>query len=656
MPGPSHGRGALSTADTILKKASALVPRLEELERRSPRWFRVRVALLILTNYSVILGIVSIFIGVGLIAIYNFWEYGPTVPTGFGWGAIVGAWILIDALWVTLPDPTGLVLPKEAAPKLYALMEGVRSEAGAPPVRAIRLQNVCNAAIFSTYRYALFGPTTTELIIGFPLLLILSPEELRLILRHEFDHTRRGQGHFMIWAFRVFQSWSQYPLQERDLQPGARVIVHYFALWFLPRLRAYSAVLSRAQEIAADRYAAGEAQAQAKAHVLVKLALAEWFLTLHFWPGVWAGASTKPEPPGDAMERMREELIELPRGVQDALMEIPFNEEQRDDPLSSHPPPRDRLAALGVAATLEFWQPALPEGGLAPSPSAAEEYLGSSKEEWSRKISAQWKRDQAFNWDRQFAHFERYRDSQRDLDEKGKPRPLTPEELWNRSEAAFALSGAKAAEPDLRAVLQLEPDHAKANYQLGSILLSRDDRSGVALVEKAMALDPSRREIGPFLIAGFMERQGRKSESEEYLKAKSEERAQELTIARARRQVLLDDKFSPHGLEPERVKAIAEGLARLSEVTHAFLVQKELPIVKDKPFYVLAVSLEPMKSQSGLNEALAVHARLERLADLPSERNIILMDSSQSSLERMFRSIPESEVFNRTRVPKGGAA
>jgi predicted Zn-dependent protease len=63
------------------------------------------------------------------------------------------------------------------------------------------------------------------------------------------------------------------------------------------------------------------------------------------------------------------------------------------------------------------------------------------------------------------------------------------------------------ARPELEAELQLNPDHAQANYELGDIAVKQGEvERGVPLLKKALALDPSlveaHRSLGRAFLSG----------------------------------------------------------------------------------------------------------------------------------------------------------
>ena len=122
-----------------------------------------------------------------------------------------------------------------------------------------------------------------------------------------------------------------------------------FFRWYAPYFDAYSHVLARRQEYAADAVAAQVAGAEAMASALVRIELASDWLHGEFWPEVERSARVQSYPPMEVQERLAERLQRsLP-----AHARIPARLLGREPgPDDTHPTLEKRLAALRIDKSL----------------------------------------------------------------------------------------------------------------------------------------------------------------------------------------------------------------------------------------------------------------------------------------------------------------
>ncbi|MFG2075543.1 M48 family metallopeptidase [Nonomuraea maritima] len=109
-------------------------------------------------------------------------------------GGILFGLIALDLAWLTRPRtatfPASAVrLTRSDAPHLYALVDRIGAELGAPRTDLIAISGEVDAS-FSAY-----GRRRTHLLeIGYPLWLILAPQERVALLAHELAHSRNGDA------------------------------------------------------------------------------------------------------------------------------------------------------------------------------------------------------------------------------------------------------------------------------------------------------------------------------------------------------------------------------------------------------------------------------------------------------------------------------
>ncbi|NUW38253.1 M48 family metalloprotease [Nonomuraea sp. SMC257] len=102
--------------------------------------------------------------------------------------------VALDFAWLLRPRPapfpaSAVPLPRSDAPHLYALVDRIGAELGAPRTDLIVISGAVNAS-FRTY-----GWRRSRMVeIGYPLWLILGPQERVALLAHEMAHSRNGDA------------------------------------------------------------------------------------------------------------------------------------------------------------------------------------------------------------------------------------------------------------------------------------------------------------------------------------------------------------------------------------------------------------------------------------------------------------------------------
>lgn len=109
-------------------------------------------------------------------------------------GGVLSGLIVLDLAWLLRPRPapfpgSSVPLTRAEAPHLFALVDRIGAELGAPRTDLIAVSGAVNAS------FGTFGWRRRRLLeIGYPLWLILSPQERVALLAHEMAHSRNGDA------------------------------------------------------------------------------------------------------------------------------------------------------------------------------------------------------------------------------------------------------------------------------------------------------------------------------------------------------------------------------------------------------------------------------------------------------------------------------
>jgi len=626
------------------EKLAARIRALESFAANKPRLYRFRVALLALLGYAylvfIVLVLLAIVIAVGLTVSFNF------IVIKILWIPLVLAGIVLRSLWITIPKPDGQELQRSDAPALFELMDEISEKLRGPKVDHVLVSDEFNASVVQIPRFGMFGWLQNYLVVGLPLLRALGPMEFRAVLAHEFGHVSGKHGRFAGWIYRVRRTWVQILTTVHQQRSYASFLFEPFLKSYAPFLNRYSFVLARAQEREADRYAVELAGKDVAALALTRLMTKQRIVTENFWPAFFRGAQEQSLAPRDPFTQMLsgvEQAIGYGKAQQwffEALR-VPTGYD------NTHPALSDRLAAIGFEKESRELQ-ALVDAVVkadAQNESAAARYLRELPEDFLPRINRLWRERIVPTWNDRHNEIKIAAARRAELDEQAKTRPLTIEEQWLRAKAIAESSDDPAAVSTLKGLLAECPEHAGANYALGTILLDEGNAAGVAYLEKVaqpgmeVAVEACQR------ISGFYLEQGEREKAEEFRKQAEQHYN---NLVHLRKQALTfsaRDRFAPHDLDETRVKELREQLKHVRGLAAAYLVRKLIdgptPVI-----YVLAVNTAfTWRNGQSRQDINSLFNELSAKIDIPSPSVFISLDGEHAHLLNHFCRIAGAELF-----------
>jgi Zn-dependent protease with chaperone function len=249
-----------------------------------------------------------------------------------GWGGVLETLGGVHVVTETRdPDADlGPVLARSDAPLLFAAVDDVARRLGVKPPGQVRLTYLPCCGVVAWER-------SRALILGLPLLRVLTMAELRAILAHELAHLARGDATRAARSVRFVEGLRQALDQAEGREHGPLGALARTCFRWSSRL---IGPLARGQESRADRSAAAIAGGSAAASALVKVALVQPLfreVLEHYDP-------TDPEAP-NLYAFFRAFWYRLPADVHTAMrLNVLANGAGTHDP--AHPPLPDRLALL----------------------------------------------------------------------------------------------------------------------------------------------------------------------------------------------------------------------------------------------------------------------------------------------------------------------
>jgi len=304
-------------------------------------WLALRVVLAV--GLTVVYYAFSIALGLGLL--WAAWALVTETKSPSGYLVVALAVGGICVLWSVLPrwEPFAAPGPRlrpDDHPRLFRELRSVAEAVGQPMPEEVYLAADVNAGV--TVAGGLLGLGGRRvMILGLPLMSALRVPEFRGVIAHEFGHFHGGETRLSPWIYRTQQAIAR---AVRTLSEAGSV----FRFLFIGYGKAFHRItqaVSRRQEILADRLAAEVAGAPAMASGLRRTAVAATAYQAYFGNEVVPILSSGFRPP--MAEGFRRFLGARP--IADSLDGFVEGlvKEERADPYDSHPPLRERLAALG---------------------------------------------------------------------------------------------------------------------------------------------------------------------------------------------------------------------------------------------------------------------------------------------------------------------
>jgi Zn-dependent protease with chaperone function len=270
---------------------------------------------------------------------------GPVMVSGVPIRLLLMGWLAGGVvLWSIIPridsfEPPGPELDARAQPRLFGEIATIASATGQPMPNEVYLVADVNA--FVARRGGVMGFFSRRVMgVGLPLIAALSSAELRAVLAHEFGHYHGGDTALGPWIYKTRATVIRTVV---NLQRSGNRLLHWPFRWYGEMFLRVTQAISRRQEFAADALAARVVDPGALAtglHKTARAALAlKSYLNIEYSPAL-AGGFRPPFAAGFASFLDAVGAHGLDDGVDKMIRE------QRPEPFDSHPPTRERIAAL----------------------------------------------------------------------------------------------------------------------------------------------------------------------------------------------------------------------------------------------------------------------------------------------------------------------
>lgn len=563
-----------------------LVALLGGMARKTPLAYTLLVLLVACVGYVYVLLVLAVTAGILVIAIRQI----PALVPGVALGAILLLIVIVRGLWVRLAEPTGTRVRRDDAPRLFEEIDQIREAVGGPPVHVVLVSDDFAVAAAQRPRLGIFGWQRNYILLGLKALMALSPEHARALLAHEYAHITSAHGRAGAWVSRTLAAWSRIAESPHRQSVWSRWLLQAFLRRYVRLFEIFSLLLRRRYEYEADAMAARIAGSRCSSEALFLHLLQARALYRQFWPELNARGAAGEEPP---RAPNRDKIAPFLRAARHFDAREIRRRLRADSRLQdSHPPLRDRLAALGELDHFErlaegdgWEQPAL-------SRTAAEAYLLEAVyDRLLADFDAASAPDLEVRWRALHDEAIAARSRLSELDAGVESEEGGTDALWERAYLWDAMLRPAEVETHVQAVLAQDAAHPHANLWLGQHLLRQGDDRGIANLEAAMRADPDLAQEGCDAIIDFLVDQGRSAEAVPYRERLAQAQA-DADAARAERSgVRASDRLMQSSLPSALVAELREELAAEPRVRRAYLGDKILRFHPEDPYRVLLIDV-----------------------------------------------------------------
>lgn len=620
----------------------ALIARLEKRARERPGLYTASVAAIALLGFLILgvaIGFSLLLIGgfAGLVAlIVKFGGAGGVAVLVAKLGKalfllLIPAWMMLKSTWTLLttryPAPEGRELKREEAPVLFDRLDDMRARMQGPRFHHVLVTDDMNAAVVQHPRFGLLGGHRNYLILGLPLLQVLTPDEAMAVVAHEYGHLAGQHGRFGAFIYRLRNAWGQ--MQEMAdgwTDAGSRLVARLFQ-WYAPFFNAYTFVLARQNEYEADRSAAELVGAEPAARALTRFNIASRFQQLHFWPQVQQRVRHQPAPPAAYSQMFAQAWRdELQPAQQQEFLTLALT--RVTDHSDTHPALADRLRALGV-------DPAQVTPPAPASDAAASAWLGANLAAVQAVFDTEWSEAVAEQWQERHDYLQ---GQLKRLAELRAQDTRTEDEDWELIKVTEEMEAESDILPLLDALLARNPEHASALYTRGRVKLEKEDEAGIADLEKVMSLDADATLPACNLIYGFLvERDEARAETYRQrwiVRNDYEERLRaELDGFDAGKVKLLPSDLGEemHARFAENLRSIPKGIKR------AWVLRRAIETDPEARAYVLAVETTMWTGEG------AAQKIVQELAAMPMPVDLHVVPLSLRNFAKMRKQIRKAK-------------
>lgn len=631
----------------------AMVKRLEIESRANPSWYKVRVAAIALFGFIILgvgLGFSILVLGgvLGLIVL--------SIKVGGGWVMLLAAkmgkflllalipiWYMVKSTWQMLTSrfspPEGHEVRRRDAPELFRRLDDLRRRLKGPRFHKVLLTDEVNAAVVQHPRLGVLGWHVNYLILGLPLMQVMTDDEIMAVIAHEYGHLSGQHGRFGAFIYRLRNAWSRLQQISNSWDDAGSAMVARMFNWYAPHFNAFTFVMARKNEYEADRTSADLVGIQAASNALMRVNIASHFADRQFWNEMDRQACHVAEPVSRSHFWASSWQETLSATKEEDYLRLAL--EEKTGFSDTHPCLADRITAMG--GVLDALQPP-PKA----EQSAAEVLFGASLPILQKLLDEKWREQVRQRWGERHEYFRKQLQRLQELRAIAEP---TVEEAWGIISLVEECESNPDIAPLLEGFLQRAPQHAGALFMRGRLLLAANNEEGIADIEAAMEQDAEATLPGCQLLYGYLfekDRMRALAFEQRWIKRRDfeNERRHEIETLNMR-----DIMLRPSGLPREvEIKCAEEIMAHVPEVKTVWLVRRVIMADPKANAYVIAYRVDDRYYGEALRQFSETISELE----LPVKAHVVaLAERHFEFIRNRIDALQPSPIIADGKVTRG---
>jgi len=632
--------------------------RRAEVELRENRsLYMTKVIFLALLGYAFILAVVS------LLLLILYWLVMALINAhvhGYAYKilalVLVPLWMIGKSLWVTIPEPKGIVANRKDSPELFALIDEL-SQKLHTRVDKVLLDEQFNASVVQIPRLGALGFHKNILTLGLPLMLSQRPLPFKAILAHELGHLSGNHSKSSAWIYNLRMRWAQLLNTIGEAGDIFYVLFLVFFSWFSPRFNSYSLALARAHELEADAEAARIAGVDNFSESMLLLPVYERFQSEIFWPQLGEEVKVQTAPPPEIFTRLCGKTAAYTCPADDLQATINEALKEKGSGYDTHPPLKTRLTegyfepiiTLDESLSLSAEMLARVAAPIATENSAAAKYLGRAVlDETLARIDKDWQDRTELSWQQEHERLQEIQKELTKLDEQAQTKELTLAELKSR---AFCIGELKDTEATVAAysdIVEKFPTDASARYSLGMLLLKDNFDQGLEHVKAATAFNRALLAHAAPTILPLLKAKERHDEIVDYEKRLDDYYQIADLALKERQSVSADSLLEPHGMTDDEVEYLNNVFRELPNIHEAYFVRKFVQHLPECPYLVIALDVKPPAGSTNPLDDIAALARwLVDNLQLRYEFCVSTLGMGTAKLKKNIQAVEGSLIYRK---------
>lgn len=378
---------------------------------------------------------------------------------------------------IRLEPPEGRSITRDEAPRLFETLDKMCKKLDGPPIDHVLINRDYGTTIMPLRNRAMFGGSTTYLMVGLPYMLGVPAKEMLSTIARDYSYLCGTHGKAAANVYRqscTFLELSNQLQRKSDAGHSGAMMTRMLNV-FIAYYRTHAVVFLRHSSLAAESASTKMFGAQIRANGLVRDALLGRWIREEFWPKLMDQAARSPRPAFMPFAAMRTAF--------DASYEHWATRERLTEAWLEMPAPQQMFLSLRERVE------AIGQPGMLPSQvrvTAAAALLEDASKRIIDEFDQAWWKDEKKHWDIKFHNASRSRSPLHDLSDF---KLHEQKELVSLRAEFDSLEAAKPVLEDL--LKQPGGPFPKAAYLYGRILLDEDNDLGLEHLTVAAENDAS---------------------------------------------------------------------------------------------------------------------------------------------------------------------